>query len=218
MANQFDKQFEGEFDADFCMALTDEYQKSGDREILKLLVTQVAPLVGIVSKTHITKFTLKEDLSVLHSEALVAVYYLFLDKTVPTEDVEEYSKFLYTKIRWSLLDSIRRSKEQTFDLWKGGDAPIEQENPLNELHDRTEHTIYLSQFKKLLLEVTTADIRFSGKEKLACEYIASCLLGYKPHDPMSVKFRFKLSKPTAERLVQYMTTLLKDTAYDLRKV
>lgn len=212
------KIFDGYYDATLSRALAEEYQTSGDEEALDVLVEQIAPLINVVLNQYITRYSLDEDPNVLKSDTLGDIFDLLVKKCIPTENTRVFTNFLFTRIRWSLSDSIRRSKEQVFDYWKVTDDPTELNSALNKAHENIEFKIYAEQITSILKSMINEDIRFSGKDRLACQYVSMCLLGYYTHDPMSIQFRFKLTRARAEMLVKYTTILVKNSTYELREI
>lgn len=206
--------FEGPYDSFLALSLCEYHNgHKGDRELLNELLLQTAPLVGIVTKVEIGRSTLDEDIEVLQGEALEACYWLFESGEVPTVTSKAFTNFLYTKIRWSLIDSIRRSREQIFDYWKISEEPGSK---YGKTYEELESEIYIEQVKKIVRSILDHDIRHTGKDKEACKYIALCLLGFLNHDPMSAQFRFKLSRARTSQLIQYTQILVKTTSYAVR--
>lgn len=210
-----ENQFEGHYDSALACGLGESYQNGnkGDRSLMQELLLQVAPLVGIVSKSTIGSATLNENIDVLRSDALTSCFFLFEAGEVPTGTSKVFTYFLYTKIRWSFVDSIRRNREQVFDLWKISEEPT---TVVGRTYSDVESEIYIEQVKRMVKSILDHDIRHTGKDKEACKYIAMCLLGFFTHDPMSAQFRFRLSRHRTKQLVQYTQILVKSTSYAVR--
>ena len=76
----------------------------------------------------------------------------------------------------------------------------------------------MDQFNKLVLSTASNDVRFDGTEKEACVYIGKSLLGLIDLNPMSARFRFKLSKSRTRFLITYMEHLLATTSDEVRRI
>jgi len=205
--------FDGDYDSALSCAVAEEYFISGDPSALDTLIPLVAPLINVVLKSYITEHTLNEDPAVLRSDTLSDVFDLLIGKSVPTTNPKAFTYFLMTRIRWSIHDSIRRSRGQVFDYWKISEDPVSLSNYADRAHQSTEWKIYADQAKSIIKSIIDEDIRFSGKDKKACQYAALCILGLSAQDPLSIQFRFKLTRVRAEMLVQYTKILVKSSTY-----
>jgi hypothetical protein len=69
-----------------------------------------------------------------------------------------------------------------------------------------------------VLNTAISDIRFGGKERLACILIGKCLLGLSDLNPMAARVYFKLSKERTAFLINYMDHLIKRASYSVRRI
>lgn len=193
---------------------------SDKQAILQELLLQLAPLVTIVTRYEINPTINEIDIEVLKMEALEYVFFALTQEYIPPhikEDHQTFTRYFWTMIKIALIHSFHRTCDaQVFDF----SLVCAEHPPAGRVtqHEDVEIRLYIGQFHKLVLTTAINDIRFHGKEKKACIFIGKCLLGLLDLHPQSARFRYGITKPRAQFLVQYMEHLLKRAAYAVKQI
>ena len=205
--------FDAYYDGFLARSLCESYKESKDPTTLNALLAQTAPLIGMVARVRIGSVTCDYDTA--RTEAFERLFFCFTQQNVPTRSVRVFTTFLYIIIYRAMIDSIRRSSPQVFDCWKKCSEPLYGKVSS---HYDMDMVIHYRELRDLIRKLSDDEIRYSGREREACKYIISCLLGYVKLDPLSVKFKFRLSESRSKQLVQYCDILVKRVAYDVKEI
>lgn len=209
------QQFDGHYDAHLCCCLADEYQNGckGDQELLHELLIQISPLVGMVSKLEVSRHIAGESRDSLCVDALAHVWELFESSSIPTDHIRQFTSFLYTTIKRTMIDSLRDCALQVFDFGAECEDPPYGELPT---YKQVDARVQLGQIKLLVKAIFDHDCRFVGKERQACKFMVLCQLGMLNQDPMAAQHRFKLTKLRAKQLHAYARIQVKSLLYLLK--
>ena len=211
--------FKGSYDPDLCCALLDEYQTGGrkDRAILQELLLQVAPLIGLVAKYEVRGHVPGETIETLMCDALEKIFEMIECGLcdLPADDPTTLKSFLYTAAKRAMIDTLRMSRQQMFDCWELCYEP--HQTRLSSYID-VENRLYLLQIREIAKSLFNHDLRFSGKEREACEYMAMCIMGFTKADPMSAQHRFRLTRGKTKKLLQLTQIRIKTAYYVVREL
>lgn len=189
------------------------YKDNPTRENHDLLLRQLAPLVTIVSKQLPRSTGVDDDFR--RSDAFADLYRVTVNCNFPTSSPKVFTFFFFTTVKRSLINSFYRDKSRAFDFEGACVDPLPQRFKTYEDVDRRLHAV---QLRRLILEVVLEEIRFTGREAKACEFITRCILGYINKDPKTVKGRFRISQDKSDKLINYVKVKIKSVTYYLREL
>jgi DNA-directed RNA polymerase specialized sigma24 family protein len=192
------------------LALAILYYSDPEPEVLNELIRAVAPLVGMVSLKEIGKTIHYNDLDTLRAGALVKAYELLSAQAVPLNSEGAFSAFLYRAARYAMIDVLRDSPHQTFEYEI---AAIREQTTVPGPELAVEPGLWYNQVRELILNAFKEDCRFVGKEREACLLVARALLDYTDHNPLSIQFRYRLTKQKTKKLIQYTQIALRMAFY-----
>ena len=179
--------------------------ESGDDSVLNDLISHLCPLIRKCAR--IERESIKQcDRQTIEADALNEVYNLVKSKDIPTNHPKVFTRFLCTAIIRFFKDSIRNLYSQQFDYWTVARVPESGRLPS---HYEVEAKIYSEQTIRNLRRDVLHKLRFIGEERVACEFILDCRLGYRNLDPMVAKRRCNLNGYDCRLLLKHVDVLIK---------
>jgi hypothetical protein len=215
--------FDGYFDPGITLDLMVHYQNAPPEEeveiILRELTNQIGSLINIIFRMEVSGSVSAEEFDgrSAMTDTLEHVYELLVksrDK-FPTDNERLLTRYLWVTIKRELIWSIGRYYSQEFEFWK-----VCSEPPSSKMtsYKNAEDNLYMFQLRRAIYRLFKADVRFNGKEKDACLFMASCMLGFRNFDPSSARLRYTLQRNKAAFLLQYTRYLLQSSYYAVRQI
>jgi hypothetical protein len=207
------------FDRDLALDLCRCYYESNNghtEDILTELLLQSGNLVNLVLWSEIGPSIGKCNFDFLKAEAIGHLFFIYQSKQVPVDNEKSFMCYLWTSVKHAMILAIKHKlRSQEFEYWRVCEEPAQGRL---EDFDNAETRLYWSQVRSLVYDVFKSDIRFNGKEKEACVFMASCILGITNMDPMAARFRFRLHKQRTKFLLAYTRYLLRSAALLVKRV
>ena len=200
--------FRGRYDADACRELAERYQ-GGDSSLIDKLLKHTSPYVGIIVRTDF-KNTSEVSVDELCSDSLTAIYVMYRKGIVPTSNAAVFTGYLKTIIRRSCFKTIFDAIPREFEY---GDVCGKIMHSRLPCHEDVEAKIQWDQTREHVMSLFEHDCRFVGNEFDACRYMARCLLGELPRNPLTAKRRFRLSADMTNNLLHHTKVLLYSSLY-----
>ena len=190
-------------------SLAEDYARTRDPEVLNDILLQLSPLVNTVVVVEIgdnVMGTTKEELKV---DALSRLYEILFNGWYPLNHPQVFKNFMYRAAHRTMIDHLRKSMPQVFNCWKKCTQPY----PEPSRPDDANYHIYAAQIRKMILELFESEIRFKGKDREACIFMARCLLGFARSNPLIARAKYTLTTRRCEYLLGYVRLMIKRISY-----
>ena len=214
MGNKLFDNKEMPFDRDLSLDLYKMYLSTNREDVLEELLLQIIPLINIVCKLDIDYTVGECNLPMLKTEAIEHIFFKLREARFPVDNPRTFMNYLWVMIRNAMVQAIRDNlSSKPFQSW----VYVPPTGRIEDFDD-AEARLYASQLRYHMFNIFKADIRFVGNERDACIFMAECMLGFRKLDPMTARFRFRLSRPRVNFLYQYVRYLLKNAAHAVRQI
>lgn len=208
------------YDPDLACALADAYF-NGAHDVLNELLNQLVPLIDRVAFVEQIGFSIGEaNLEVLKADALEWVFVQFNNaELIPTHDPWVFSRYLWTMIKNAMLKSLEEDSPDVFEYAQLVGAPEDGCIYGRVLqHSDVDNHVAATQLREAALRILSADIRFDGRERKACMFMATCMLGMVDASPGYAKFRYRISPSRFVFLESYTVHLLQVALETAREI
>lgn len=183
------------------------YLEDRSQSLLTDLLMCLAPLVQHVGKVELVLSPLDFELACCDALSHMCELLLKRPERIPVNCSTDFSRYMWVVVRISMISSLKSLAPHEFDKHCVG--AMYPAGRIRTHHDADCH-IDLCNKTKLARKLIEDEVRFTGREKQACLFIAECLLRMRNNKPEEVSVRYSLGIMKTNFLIEYTEVLVRD--------
>lgn len=205
------------FDKDLFYELALQYRDNkNDNDTLNELLRHAAVLVQIVLKSDIGISLGILNCEMLMTDALEHIFVVLKYKNIPHDGPTNFMNYLWHCARNIMILSIK-----TYIYKQEFDSDERRYPAMGRVYDHIDVDVmmYLDSFVDIVSSMVPHDIRFVGRDRDTCVFMAECILGKRKNvSPMAAQYRFGISRGHTNFLLGYTRFLIQKTIDEVRRV